>query len=84
MAFRTTFLVVSLFIGCVSVMVLTGGLATAGRCLTGCVCIGFIEVDSEETVSAPVCPNPLIIKQKQNKKQMIDFTQDDYGAKIYG
>jgi hypothetical protein len=35
-------------------------------------------------VSVPVCPKPLIRKIRVNKKQKVDFTQDDYGAKIYG
>ena len=46
--------------------------------------LSLTTVEPEVPVSFPVCPNPLIIKITVKRKQNIDFTQDDYGAKIYG
>jgi len=57
---------------------ITTGLARTGLdgvCLAGAPVI---------TLSLAVCPYPLIIKTTVNKKQNNDFTQVDYGAKIYG
>jgi len=45
-----------------------------GVCLAGAPLIAL---------SLAVCPYP-VMKTKQNKKQINDFTQVDYGAKIYG
>jgi hypothetical protein len=68
----------------VSTGVLTTVLTTAGLGLGGGIRRSLIVGVSEETVSLPVCPKPLIRKIRVNKKEKVDFTQDDYGAKIYG
>ena len=66
----------------VSILVLAAVLVTAG--LTRVAGVSLTIVEPEAPVSFPVCPNPLIIKITVKRKQNIDFTRDDYGAKIYG
>ena len=67
----------------VSILVLATVLVTVDG-LTRGAGLSLTSVEPEAPVSFPVRPNPLIIKTMVKRKQNIDFTQDDYGAKIYG
>ena len=64
----------------VTVLITVAGFALAVTCLS----LVTVGVEAEVPVSFPVCPNPLITKITVKRKQNIDFTRDDYGAKIYG
>ena len=68
----------------VSTLVLVTVLITDAGLTLGVGRLSLVIDEPEAPVSFPVCPNPLITKITVKRKQNIDFTQDDYGAKIYG